>query len=174
MENKRNMAEEMGREQSFVARYSFDVPHVGSAVEKPTATYFYVRNPAGEEFFVTSSEYSTDKGLVAELRRCGVELVERVKDATRDVRRVVDPKWESGVDGFNATNSVEDGEVRLHREYGWCHVRTPSRLGTREHMRRRGLVERFLRAHGVTFTLDCATEHSALVCRPVLMASEAI
>lgn len=46
-------------------------------------------------------------------------------------------------------------------------IRTPTRLGVAEHLRRRGELERLLRAWGALFEIDCVTEHSSNVCRPV-------
>lgn len=47
-------------------------------------------------------------------------------------------------------------------------IETPQRQGQAAHRERRAILERFLRAEGVAFTVECATLHSDKVCALVL------
>jgi hypothetical protein len=50
---------------------------------------------------------------------------------------------------------------------GFALVETPSRQGAGEHRRRRALIERFLRAEGVSFTTECRVVLSEAACQPL-------
>ena len=154
------------REQAFVARYEFPPPRVVTETEK-----FYAVD-GDKRFYLGRDENGAE--FAAHLRALGGTVESRrVRDETF---ADLDPAWlerahavreelrslAGGDEGAVATLDAYNGVLTIH---------TPTRLGQREHQKRRRVAEAWLRAEKLEWTLHCATQHSDAACRPLAEVS---
>lgn len=141
-------------EHAYSTSYTFAPPQVQG--EQAVVRHFVVHG--GARFAVSQAE------LVEPLRAMGVRV---------EMERVVEPEtrtcegFAAEVEAFHRDLGLDLAGAVLVSARGFGIVETPSRLGQGEHRRRRALVERFLRDHGLSFTTECRVMLSEGACQPL-------
>lgn len=165
------------REHAFVTTYRFAIPQV--EVQARRWVDLYARLPGADEepsTYVTTTRYgltmedAEKTALVRLLRKLGAEIVHKgngTEKETRDSPEAVE-RLRKMRERFEDL-SPEEGHVGFNDSFGvgWVHIRTPSKLGQREHLARRRVVEDTLRGLGLKVEPDCSVEFSADACSPL-------
>lgn len=166
----------MAKEQTFVTEYRVEtvevVPLISAleALSEPevrVTRWWKLLVPGQAEPVDVTSRAKLAEGWC---RLGGVAAhYDEVRVVPRGVEAVELDQWRKEIrawaEGEKLTWGSEDGHVDAYA--GYVAVKTPSRLGQSEHMRRRRAVEAVLRGHEMEYTVECITQHSDNVCRPL-------
>ena len=171
---------QMAKEQSFVARYSWKLV----LPERPVKVH-YVRDGESRIYLGQADidpkrarlvEMMVKAGLIIETEERTQPTWEIPKDQMSrgfEARAAVCLLIEAAEAGGDQEAAPSAGDASYSPGEGLFTVRTPTRLGQKEHAARRRIVEEWLRAEGLEWSLTCATEHSDAVCRPINLAEPA-